>query len=636
MKDFAHFPVFVDLVYERHRSSLIAAISVLRLLIWLFLEFVVPRVATLDYTTTCAERTGTLSPAAASTTEALYISFVISSALASAYANTFRWVYVGLALAGPYLGLLVKTEFVPCCTLIADGTGDGNAITTIVVVTFDVTFTSLTLLALMWLVLLGDAPRQDGGDGGAGRASLLLSGRRSSGGWLHDPKAVLAAAGAGLPACIPDSVRRIVMGAHVAPLRHIVASTLAFTFCLAVTIVAAILGPQQAEKLISDVWNPAVDQYNHFYSMVVEAIHGPAFPTLPLEIQEMTHVALDFADRIADFMNNEGIAVLGVAYNIITFASIGASMSCVVILLSMSASYKYIYEDYIALDDVVPKLPVAEADAASKPLVANDDGGTFQPPPDFADHNLESGSGKDFDGLAKEHPLTRYQSIPLPGVQPGAASSAAAASARSCGTSCGACIACCTPGRTVLRGTNGTPDITSTAITFFAAFNYASLYVINIITAWALLTVLFGAILFFLFSGYFEEYALTTGLTLLLSTVYMRVLSWLLGLCVARNNSVMRPRLLLLCDLALTLTLGAAVGITVGIARFLMGVVVLVFRLTVLARPVLPSALASFDSGYVAYAGIVKSAWAARLSPGSAPVEPLRVVTCSWVGRGYM
>ena len=79
---------------------------------------------------------------------------------------------------------------------------------------------------------------------------------------------------------------------------------------------------------------------------------------------------------------------------------------------------------------------------------------------------------------------------------------------------------------------------------------------------------------------------------------------------------------MLLMDTILTMTLGVAAGLTTGTARFAMGVVALVFRLTLLARPVLPGALATFDSGFVAYAGMTKAAWAARLHPGSQPFEP--------------
>jgi hypothetical protein len=102
---------------------------------------------------------------------------------------------------------------------------------------------------------------------------------------------------------------------------------------------------------------------------------------------------------------------------------------------------------------------------------------------------------------------------------------------------------------------------------------------------------------------------------------YTRLIAIVLARFVARGNQIARPRLLLLVDLALSITLGALVGVTAGIVRFALGCAGLVFQLTVLARPVLPGPFAGFDAGYMAHAGMVKAAWAGRLHPGSAPSE---------------
>jgi hypothetical protein len=119
-----------------------------------------------------------------------------------------------------------------------------------------------------------------------------------------------------------------------------------------------------------------------------------------------------------------------------------------------------------------------------------------------------------------------------------------------------------------------------------------------------------------------REWAINTIVIAVLSSLVNRGLIRLIGCCAVRGNRVLRPRALLFADLFLSVTLGAVAGLTAGFTRFLMGVVWLVFRMTLLARPVLPRPLAGYDAGFAAYGGMLKCAWAWRLHPQSAPIEP--------------
>jgi hypothetical protein len=250
----------------------------------------------------------------------------------------------------------------------------------------------------------------------------------------------------------------------------------------------------------------------------------------------------------------------------------------------MSLSYKILYDDNLALAAVLC------ADPASQALLGGEEG-------------LLAGASKgaftvtvDFEGAAPRTP-------------------------RSCGERL--CPRCFGAGpRIFLNGTHGTPDVASTVFSYTQAFNYTSLYAINIVTVWALLTILFGLILFAFFSDALSSTSITALATALGTYAYTWVLGWCIRRCVADGNSVKRPRVLLLLDLFLSITLGALAGVTSGFIRFLLGTVWLMFSMTLLGRPVLPGALATFDSGFLAYAGMLKGSWAWALHPGSWPTEP--------------
>ena len=143
----------------------------------------------------------------------------------------------------------------------------------------------------------------------------------------------------------------------------------------------------------------------------------------------------------------------------------------------------------------------------------------------------------------------------------------------------------------------------------------------SIATVWLLLTLVFSGVAFIFIDEYMQRWAIVTVAVSSLTWLSNRLLGALLTCCVARGNTVQRPRILLLCDLVLSLTLGASAGLTTGIVRFAMGVVWLMFKMTLLARPLLPASAARYDPGFMSYGGMMKTSWAWKLSPHSHPTE---------------
>ena len=144
----------------------------------------------------------------------------------------------------------------------------------------------------------------------------------------------------------------------------------------------------------------------------------------------------------------------------------------------------------------------------------------------------------------------------------------------------------------------------------------------SVVTVWVLLTVLFSAIVFAFFSTALQGRTIFAVISAAGTLLVNRLSAAVFACCVARGNHIRRPRLLLALDLVYTVTLGAAAGLTAGFVRFVLGVVWLMFKMTLLSRPILPNAAAAFDSGFVAHAGMMKAAFAARLDRGSSPTEP--------------
>ena len=139
---------------------------------------------------------------------------------------------------------------------------------------------------------------------------------------------------------------------------------------------------------------------------------------------------------------------------------------------------------------------------------------------------------------------------------------------------------------------------------------------------WVLLTALFSGIVFAFYSSVTGPSTIVTVISASMTWLVNRLSVALFACFVARGNHIRRPRLLLLLDLVYTVTLGAAAGLTAGFVRFVFGVVWLRFKMTLLSRPIVPNAAATFDAGFLAHAGMMKASFAWRLDRGSRPTEP--------------
>lgn len=418
-------PVFVDLVWERHRSPLVAALTTLRFLGFIYLTLVVNNLV--DASKYCADYRGASMPGSTQDSLAAALAvFVLSSALASCRANSSLWVPVAVVSGLAYLAVLGSQEFTHCVSLMQAGIGDTDGITVVATATIDLVFSVLTVVALVW--------------------------------WAHDEwMAHVAAAGAqplpvtdvAPPAPVPPPVGalgKVLHGLRVAPLRHHIAAALAFTFCLTATIAIAILGQQQADVVVTQWWNPFVEQFNE----LVALYDTLPLPDAPGPYNTFYYFVPGFVDGAADIINSAGayvtISILEALYSTV----IGASIACVVAIASMSWSYHIICDDFVALDAWFTAHPGVVAEAAADPTVAamardaSDRAAGLLSPLSQA----EAGAKADAGGAR---------------VEPGAP-----------GPGC-----CSRPNLFLDSALGGTPDVSSPAYTYFNAFTYASLYAIK-------------------------------------------------------------------------------------------------------------------------------------------------------------
>lgn len=402
--------------------------------------------------------------------------FVLGAALASCKANSFIWAFVAALPAGViYLGLFGRYEYAACASLIRAATGDPDAIARVIDRTFDLVLSVATIAMLLWIIAsdYGFVGRVSGvgpttskqeaselelGDAYASQDGNIISSSMSGENDLterltasdndapfsvpvpdgaHSPPAQLPTAGsvsaddhiASGSVNIKAWIGKAVKGAKIAPLRHHIASVLAFFFCLAVTIVMCIMGPILAERLVFGFWNPAVDMFN---SLVDEEVAlGPTIDQYPPTVQTFFNVATSFTNKLADLINTYGIMFVNSLIDMLFSLYISSALSCCTVIVSMSASYVYIYEDHCRLDDAIPGRGRKNKAASDEPRLTVEEAQQLTARPD-------------------EPPLPSR-------------------------------FACCCRGtrpRTFLPGTE-TPDVTSDAFSYFSAFNYSSLYAIK-------------------------------------------------------------------------------------------------------------------------------------------------------------
>ena len=424
-------PVFVDLVWERHRSPLVAALTVLRFLGFIYVSFVLSGLVNASkYCSDCDD--ASMSARTEIVFMLLQATSVLTAALASCTANSGYWVPFAVITGIAYLGVMGSQEFTHCAHLIATRTGDVDAIAVVVTGTIDLAFAVLSVIALsMWAYAEWGATRA------AGRVYLARGG-----------EPVGAA-----PAAAPQSaVDKVIYGIRVAPLRHHIAATLAFTFCLTATIALAILGQQQADAVVTQWWSPFVTQFNEFVDLY-KALPAPE----PGPYAELVAFIPPFINGIADVINGAGRLITVTIIEALQSAVVGASIACVVAIVSMTWSYVVIGFDHSALEaffanhprgSAAPQLDPAVVATASTEARAAPTGG-------FATALLKSDGMKHADDKAGGSGVTR---------EPGAPSASGG---------------CCRRPILFLDELTGTPDVSSDAFTYFNAFTYTSLYTIK-------------------------------------------------------------------------------------------------------------------------------------------------------------
>ena len=465
-----------------------SGITILRLLRFIYIYFLLS-----DYVDTsgsCALRQGAdVSDDASNAIDSFFLMFTVGAALASCYANAKHWLWTALVTGIVYLGLLSRYEFYYCARLMADLTGDGGAIVSAVVGTFDLAFCLVTLVCLLWIVAedlgfsvpasrshvdsvysssneaaeglttaydgleAGGSPNRGGAEPYSKdrqpMAGYAGPGASKSGGGhtvyvetnqathMHGQAATSnpgpvsesggGASGQADPSpttsdgCTKAWLRRVWAGAQLAPMRHHIAALLALTFCLAVTIVISVMGPAWANMLINDIWKPFVNTFNEFSDALNDV--NANINLYPALVQNLAQLATSIINSSADIINSYGILVLVILYNAVTAFYTAAAFSCAIVVLSMSASYAYIYDDFQRLDRALPKRLVAKDPMSGEP------------------------------GMVEQEPLIEKSGDKDKG---------------------------CCKGRppTFLPGTE-TPDVASAAFSYMNASNYASLYAIK-------------------------------------------------------------------------------------------------------------------------------------------------------------
>ena len=97
-------------------------------------------------------------------------------------------------------------------------------------------------------------------------------------------------------------------------------------------------------------------------------------------------------------------------------------------------------------------------------------------------------------------------------------------------------------------------------------------------------------------------WALTTLVLIPLGRVVgRRAANFGLGFCVVRDSTVRAKRTLVWLDLLLTLTIGAVVGFSSAVNRFLIGCMHLFGKLVLFQAAIVPDRLAFMDGGFGAY-----------------------------------
>ena len=361
---------------------------------------------------------------------------------------------------------------------------------------------------------------------------------------------------------------RVRFGFFVAPIRHIVASILAVAFCLTGTIIAGIVARIFREKQI-DFFNSLVDVFNDVlvaYNNVIVDIDK-----FPPAVQDLCVAAGAFLNIAQDGIENWGYPFIIALCDALWAISVGAAIACIIVAASLSAAFAAIYDDHVAI---------------SKAAFASSSAGTGV-------------GGETTTALIEKEPVDESEASALP---------LKSWARYCCGTRTQAFLA---DGNTI--------NIGGGAFSYLHAASYTSLYLLNIFTVWGLTTVVFTIVIFYFTSNATMRSGVSTLVGFVMSLLWNRFSLFLYTRNVADRNKARDGYFLVLLDFVLSATTGVATGVTAGVVRFVLGILHLLFKMTLLNKPILPYRFATYDSGFVAHAGMMKAAWAWALDPESSP-----------------
>lgn len=583
-------PVFLDLAWECNRSPLIAAITALRLLLFVYVYYLASQVYDLFNTgLTCSLVRGAAPTTADVVTNAFLFISALLSALAANRGQSRAWLSPALLFTAIYAVLVLSTQAPSCFALMSASVGDADGIVTVVLSVFDAAFTLATFGALAMLV------RDDPGAAigrPAGPECSASAGSMSEVRASVERSRSIAAPGTGAFALWLTDVYR---GALVAPLRHHLAVLLSVVFCLTVTIVSSILSASSREWQINS-WGAFVDTYNE----VAEAYNKQDSSAMsPIEFT-FYNVVGQMLDVVYSAATSWGFTAIDGITDLMWSVTVGASVACVLVVVSVSMSYVHLYTDWVNLAAV--KQPGELEPMLSEPIALQpmrSDGSILVATPGDLD---DSGAAKESNSAAV--PLLSPETLRAP-------TQSSNPFLR--------LLASCASRAPVYLPDGVTLDLRGGAFTYLLATKYSGLYMINLITVWALVSMMLTALVFYSTSRLTRAWAINTLITFVVAWVYSWIVGRLYACCVARGTRILHPRVFLFADLFFTITLGAAAGITSGVVRFVYGVIRLLFQMTILQKSLLPRAFATLDSGFEAYGGMVMAAWAAEIDPQSAP-----------------
>ena len=161
-------------------------------------------------------------------------------------------------------------------------------------------------------------------------------------------------------------------------------------------------------------------------------------------------------------------------------------------------------------------------------------------------------------------------------------------------------------------------DLQGEFFSYYKASSYTALFVMNLLTLFALTTGIVSFIIFVMTSRVTVGIATELVVIFISSWIYQKAAAWFYARWVAKGTQILRPRLFVLLDFVFSCSAGIAQGFTSAIIRFVLGLLFMIIQMTNISRPLVPMQFAGLDSGFVAYGSMLKAA----LAPFPGDIKP--------------